>query len=210
MAHPVRADAVRRLREQVPTARVGWDIEGAPRRDHERVWRTARRAWSLYDPRAAWHVLLQDDAKLCPGFFDALPDVLERHTDQRRIVSFYLGTTRPMPGMWQTLTQRADREGATWIVGPMVMWGVALAVPTTLIPEMIAWGDSQRGIPDDMRVGRWGSKRKVEAWYPWPSLVDHFDDESLVGHGKGRVARRFAADGVEGVDWSGGGVVRWG
>jgi hypothetical protein len=219
MAHPDREARVRTLAADflgrpgpvdTDVIPVAWDDEGPPARDHDRVWRVARTAWRLHDPRADWHLLLQDDAILSPGFAQVLPELLGRLAGGRRVLSLYLGSTRPVPGIWHTLAQRADQAGAVWIVGPMVMWGVALAVPVPLIADMIAHGDTQRGIPDDMRVGRWGKSRKLEAWHPWPSLVDHPADGSLTGHGRGRTARRFAADGGAGIDWSGGGVIRYG
>jgi hypothetical protein len=208
MAHPDRRAQVTALQyelgRRVP---IAWDNEGPPSRDHERLWRTARAAWRLYDPAAAWHLLLQDDAIVAPHLLAALPGALD-HVPCPAVVSLYVGTGRPVPGVWHDLARRADEGAAAWIVGPMVMWGVALAVPTHLVPEMLLWGDRQRGIPDDMRVGRWARQRKLEAWFPWPSLVDHPEGASLVGHAGRRVARHFLATDAREVDW-GGPVVRW-
>lgn len=210
MAHPDRRLRVNALHNalSIGPLNVAWDNEGPPSRDPERLWRTARAAWSLYDPHAAWHLLLQDDAIPVPGLMAALPEALKR-VPSPGVVSLYIGTTRPTPGVWTGLTRRADEQGASWIVGPMLMWGVALMLPTYLIPEMLLWGDRQRGIPDDMRVGRWARRRGLQAWFPWPSLVQHPPDESLVGHGAGRVARRVLEGDARHVDWDGP-VVRWG
>jgi hypothetical protein len=68
---------------------------------------------------------------------------------------------------------------------------------------MLAWGDRQHGIPDDMRVGRWGKIRRLETWYSWPSLVDHPDEGSLTGHGGGRTARRYVGPSAVGKTWDG-------
>jgi hypothetical protein len=208
MAHPDRRAQVAALRDQVGPVPVAWDAEGPPSRDPERLWRTAREAWRLYDPAAAWHLLLQDDAVPAPGLLAALPGALA-HVPCPSVVSLYVGTGRPVPGVWHELARRGDEEGASWLVGPMVSWGVALLVPTHLIPELLIWGDRQRGIPDDLRVGRWAHHRKLEAWFPWPSLVNHPDGASLVGHGGGRTARRFLEGDARAVDW-GGPVVRYG
>jgi len=208
MAHPARSAQVTALQQdlgrRVP---VAWDNEGPAKRDPERLWRTAREAWRLYDPAATWHLLLQDDAIVSPHLLAALPGALA-HVPCPAVVSLYVGTGRPVPGLWHDLAQRADAASAAWLVGPMVMWGVALIVPTYLIPEMLLWGDRQRGIPDDLRVGRWARLRRLEAWHPWPSLVNHPEGASLIGHGEGRTARRFLDSDARTVNWDGA-VVRW-
>lgn len=192
MAHPDRAERVDKLRESLGTlVPVGWDAEGPPARDPDRVWRTARRAWRLHEPAADWHLLLQDDAIVAPDLLEAVAKGLD-HAPPQAIVSLYLGTGRPIPWVWERLGTRADLEGAAWIVGPRAMWGVAVALPTALIDEMVAYADTQHGIPDDMRVGRWARRKRLQAWFPWPCLVDHPDGASLVGHGSGRRALRFA------------------
>lgn len=207
MAHPQRRAQVEMLRHEVGPVPVAWDIEGPPKRDPDRLWRTARAAWRLYDPAAEWHLLLQDDAIVSPHLMAALPGVL-KHVPCPAVVSLYAGTGRPVPGVWYDLERRADEAMASWVVGPLICWGVALLVPTYLVPEMLIFGDRQHGIADDMRVNRWARRRKLQAWYPWPSLVDHPDGASLVGHGGGRTARRFLATDAREVDW-GGPVVRW-
>lgn len=209
MAHPDRGEKVVRLICELGAlgTPVAWDSEGPPSRDPERLWRTARDAWSLHDPAADWHLLLQDDAILSPGLMATLPAALA-HVPDRAVVSLYAGANRPLPRVWHDLTTEADTAGAAWMVAPLIMWGVALLVPTALIGAMIGWCDQQRGIPDDMRVGRWARRSGLESWYTWPSLVDHPDGDSLIGHGPGRTARRFAVDGAAGIDWAGP-VVRW-
>jgi hypothetical protein len=205
MAHPDRAWRVDRLRASlgVPVP-VAWDFEGPPKRDGDRIWRTASRAWELHNPSADWHLLLQDDAIVAPDLIPALEKGLER-VPPAAVVSLYIGTGRPIPWVWQRLGEKADVEGASWIVGPRAMWGVALALPVANVPEMLAYAQTQHGLPDDMRVGRWARRKRFEAWFPWPSLVDHPDDESLVGHGAGRHALRFATGSA--LDWDPSGPV---
>jgi hypothetical protein len=194
MAHPDRAAQVDELRARLGTAvPVAWDFEGVPGRDPERVWRTARRGWELHNPRADWHLLLQDDAIVAPDLLPAL-EVGLKHVPERAVVSLYIGTGRPLAPLWERLGGRADLEGAAWIVGARLMWGVAIVVPTRMIGDLLDYGDKQRGIPDDMRAGRWARQRRYEAWFPWPSLVDHPDGQSLVGHGSGRKALKYIGD----------------
>lgn len=207
MAHPDRAHHVETLQAalgaRVP---VGWDEEGPPRRDPDRIWRTARRAWELRDPAADWHLLLQDDAIVAANLLDELPGALEQ-VPQRAVVSLYLGDGRPLSATWGQVTAEAQNVGASWIVAPRVMWGVGVLVRTAMIPDMLSWCDRQHGIADDMRVGRWGQRSRLETWYTWPCLVDHPDGGSLIGHGGGRTARSFRRD-ARGADWSGP-IVRW-
>lgn len=208
MAHPNRVEQVAHLDRRLgnPGLPVGWDDEGPPTRDPDRTWRTARKAWELRDEGADWHLLLQDDAIVNPDLLRVAACAL-RYVPENAVVSFYMGTRRPVPGVWHALAKKADEHGAAWIVGPLLMWGVALAVPTHRIPAMIAHADRQYQLADDQRVGRWARAEHLEPWYSWPSLVDHPPEGSLSGHGEGRVARRFAERGTV-FDW-GGPVVRY-
>lgn len=207
MAHPDRAREVDALRAAlVYPVRVAFDMEGPPSRDPDRIWRTARRAWEMHDAGADWHLLLQDDAIVATNLLDELPGALER-VPERCIVSLYVGDGRPMSMQWGQLTAEAERAGASWIVTPRVLWGVGVLVRTAMIGDMLAYCDRQYGITDDMRVGRWGQRSKLETWYTWPCLVDHPDGGSLIGHGGGRTARSFRKE-ARGADWSGP-IVRW-
>ena len=208
MAHPDRVEQVAQLDRHLGNTGipVGWDNEGPPTRDVDRCWRTARRAWELHDPAADWHLLLQDDAIANPDLLKVAARAL-RYVPENAVVSFYMGTHRPVPGVWTSLARKADEAGAAWVVGPLLMWGVALAVQTRHIPQMIEKADRMPMLADDQRVGRWARRAGLEPWYSWPSLVDHPPGGSLCGHGAGRVARRFAAHGTV-FDW-GGPVVRY-
>lgn len=202
MAHPDRAPVVDSLKATLGApARVAFDMDGPPSRDPARIWNTARRAWEMHDEHADWHLLLQDDAVPAAHLLEQLPAAL-KHVPARCVVSLYLGSGRPMATTWNKVTAEADAKGAAWIVGPRCLWGVALLLPTSCIPDMIAYGNRQHGIPDDMRVQRWAQRERMETWYPWPSLVDHPDAGSIIGHGTGRTARAFRGD-ARGADWSG-------
>lgn len=208
MAHPDRCEQVAQLDRHLgnPGLPVGWDDEGPPSRDPNRAWRTARKAWELRDDGADWHLLIQDDAIANPDLLRVAACAL-RYVPERAVVSFYMGRNRPVPGVWTTLAKKADEQGAAWIVGPLLMWGVAVAVPTKKIPDMIEYADRKHQLADDQRVGRWAHSRGLEPWFTWPSLVDHPPEGSLSGHRAVRVAHRFADHGTV-FDW-GGPVVRY-
>lgn len=205
MAHPDRMRQVESLRAQLGgDVPVAWDLQGPPQRDHARIWRNAHTAWGMCDPSADWHLLLQDDAIVAPDMVKALETGLE-YVPGLAIVSPYIGTGRPLPMIWRRLGAQADQARASWIVAARSMWGVALALPTAVIPEMLAYAQKQHGLADDMRVGRWARKNRLEAWFPWPSLVDHPDGASIVGHGAGRRALRFATGSA--LEWDPAGPV---
>lgn len=194
MAHRCRerqvAHLLARLDADPMDIPVAWDEQMPPRRDHDRVWRNCRAAWELRDPDADWHVVLQDDAVPCADLLAGLRYALPVVGD-RAVVSLYLGAGAPLPRMWGQLAARADAEDAAWVIGPRTTWGVGIAVRTEAVPDMLDAGDRQGGVPDDQRIARWASRRRLEAWFPWPSLVDHAEGASLVGHPMVRQARRW-------------------
>lgn len=204
MAHPDRTEFVEELADsldrEVP---VAWDNEGPPSGKGDRVWRTARSAWQMFDPAADFHVLIQDDALVCEDFLAGLEVALE-HVPDHALVSMYLGQGRNVPARWGVMANKARTTGASWVRSYTLMWGVSLAVPTRFIPDMIKWCDRKAGMPDDMRVGRWFQRQKIDTWYTWPSLADHRRTESLTKH---RQVERVAVHHHKGsaleLDWSG-------
>lgn len=207
MAHPDRAVYVADLALQLQTpdrpVPVVWDEEGKPSGNNDRVWRNARAGWMSHDPAADWHVLIQDDAVPCTDFLTGLERALE-HVPQDAVVSAYLGTGRNVPIRWEALARSADAAGASWVRSEKLMWGVCIALPVSLIGEMIGYADRRIGVPDDMRVAGWTEKRKGEVWYTWPSLVDHLSVPSLTKHrAHDRVARRHHDGSALDLVWSG-------
>jgi hypothetical protein len=116
----------------------------------------------------------------------------------------YLGRGRTVPERWGRLARQADQRGACWVRSDRVMWGVCLALPTKLIPEMVTYGDRKAGYPDDMRVAAYARRNGLETWYTWPSLVDHRAVPSLTKHrAANRVAERHHAGSALELSWDG-------
>lgn len=205
MAHPDRAGQVTELRgaldRNVP---VNWDhYPGPPSGKGDRVWAVARGAWLMFEHDADWHVLIQDDAVPCRDLLGGLERALQ-YVPDRCLVSPYLGKGRMVPARWGRMAQSADATGACWIRTDRMRWGVCLAAPTKMIPEMISWCDRKAGMPDDMRVGAWFQRQGLEVWYTWPSLVDHRPGMSLTKHrASDRVARRHHQGSALDIDWAG-------
>jgi hypothetical protein len=204
MAHPDRGQEVTELVAALDRpVTIYWDSEGPPSGSGDRVWRTARGAWSLADPDADWHVLIQDDAAPCADFLAGLERALA-FVPQDAVVSPYLGTGRNVPIRWEAMARAADTAGATWVRSQKLMWGVCIVLPVKLIGEMIAYADKRAGVPDDMRVAGWAEKTSREVWYTWPSLVDHLAVPSLTKHkARERVARRWHGGSALEINWAG-------
>lgn len=198
MAHPSRMSLVSELVGSLdrPAALV-WD-----RLDD--AWDTGRRAWQAHDRHADWHLVLEDDAVACRDLVAGLEAALQ-HVPPESAVSLYTGTLRPDARRVTAAASRANQAGSAWIVMPDVRWGVALAVPTAVIPDMLAHADGQ--------VYDWNLRSFFAAvgwpvWCTWPSLVDHRDLPGLVQHrvppSGPRRAHRFLEGSALDVDWSAG------
>lgn len=204
MAHPDRGEEVTKLVDSLDRpVTIYWDSEGKPSGNGDRVWRTARGGWSVADPDADWHVLIQDDAVPCPDFLAGLERALA-YVPPDAVVSPYLGTGRNVPIRWEAMARAADTAGAPWVRSTKLMWGVAIVLPVARIGEMIDYADRRAGVPDDMRVAGWAEKTKREVWYTWPSLVDHLPVPSLTKHkARERVARRWHEGSALEINWTG-------
>jgi predicted O-methyltransferase YrrM len=207
MAHPVRAKEVEELVASLDReVTIIFDERPQPSKDPKQRWTTGKRAWQAYDPDADWHMVIQDDAIVCPDMIAGFETALAQF-DGEGIVSAYTGTGRPDQNNVKRAIKNSDRFGHRWLTTWSLNWGVAFAVPTNTIDEMLAWCDrparAQRNY--DMRIGQYYRDIKGwKAWHTYPSLVDHRDTASLVGHGQGgnRHAHNPLHTSALDVDWS--------
>lgn len=202
MAHPDRAAMVDELRRDLDRdVPVVWDQIG-DRHD------TGVRSLENYNPSATHHLVLQDDALICRDLLAGTERALA-HLPQDVPVCLYIGQVKPFRATIARAVQRAT-PGTSWLTMQGIYWGVGIVVPTRDLPELTAWfrgREGQRVTNYDRRVSSWYALRDATVWYPWPSLVDHRDGDSLVkGHGRGRHAFGFLGtdrSALE-VDWTGG------
>lgn len=195
MAHKKRAayveDLVQRL--GISDDDVIWD------RKQDR-WDTGRRAWEAIDQDATWGVVLQDDAVVCRDFAAGMEAALDR-LEPNVVVSPYVGTRRPLAHRVEAVVRTAIDNDAAWIRMPSLNWGVAIVLPTNIIDGMLPWCDRQTYPNYDRRVGRYCiDVKRMSTICTWPSLVDHREVPSLVGHGGGRVAHKFIGTEASALD----------
>lgn len=185
MAHPARAAMVDILCHKLPPAtKVIWDLK------NDR-WDTGRRAMYAYNPKSRWHLVIQDDAILCDDFVHHATEALSCVPDGP--VSFYIGRSGQHRSLSATHLNRARAQGLCWLKWDGPWWGVAIAVDTTEIGAMIAWGNKRHDILNyDRRLAAYFMTIGRKCWYSIPSLVDHQsgeDNPSLIP-GRTGVGRR--------------------
>lgn len=203
MAHEKRAHLIPDLVERLGLTDddVIWDT------DNNR-WHTGRRAWEAIDQSAPWGMVVQDDALPCADLIEGMQLALER-VPNNVLVTPYIGTRRPVAARVERVVREAVAANAAFIQMPSLCWGVAITAPTNIIDEMLPWCDQQDYPNYDRRIGRFAiDVKRMSTWCTFPSLVDHRDIPSLVGHGGGRIAHHFIGEkkSALAVDWDKGSV----
>jgi hypothetical protein len=191
MAHKKRAHRIPELVERLGLTDddVIWD------RRNDR-WDTGRRAWEAVDQTADWGMVVQDDALVTRDLIAGL-EKAAMFLPERCLVSPYTGTRRPVASRVERAVHAARAANASWIRMPSLNWGVAIMAPTDIITKMLPWCDKQTYPNYDRRIGRYAiDMLRLPTYCTWPSLVDHRDDDSLVGHGRGRKAHQFLGEEV--------------
>lgn len=195
MAHKKRAHHIPELVERLGLTNddVIWD------RKSDR-WDTGRRAWNAIDRTASWGMVVQDDALVTRDLIAGL-EKAAAFLPERCLVSPYTGTRRPVASRVERAVQTARAADASWIRMPSLNWGVAIMAPTGIIDKMLPWCDKQTYPNYDRRIGRYAiDMLRLPTYCTWPSLVDHRDDDSLVGHGRGRKAHQFLGENASALD----------
>lgn len=176
MAHPARDRASLALSWLLGAVLVTDEGDGE-NATGDLAWQAARNrpGFELAD----WCLVMQDDARPVAAIHEQAPAALAAAPTP--VVSFYLGTSYPehtiAPARVAML--KADEDHAAWITAPRLFWGVAVAIRTELVPDMLRTVRRSRR-PYDERISRWAEQAGHRISYTWPSLVDHADGESLV------------------------------
>lgn len=163
--------------------------------NHRTVWQKLATSTTL------WALVLEDDAQPVMDFPVHVEKALRAAPTP--IVSLYRGHHVNNPDFETRglkASQRAEAAGAHWITSGNLLHAVAVAIHTSLIPDMLEHIEPlPRGFPIDERISHWARQTKHRISYTWPSLVDHADTESVIlrhhrrdklPRPKGRVAYR--------------------
>lgn len=186
------------------------ELEGWLDRPVEPVWdeindrhETGYRALAAFNPECTHHLVIQDDVVPCRDLIAGVERAL-KWCPQDVPVSMYVGRVRPFSRAVDNVVARA--EGASWLTMKGVYWGPAVAVPTVLLPDLLAWYRSSKTTNYDRRMSKWFERRRIRCWYTWPNLVEHRGDDSLA-HGTTAERRSHWFVGADksalDIDWSG-------
>lgn len=171
MAHPKRRKQAEKLLVQL--AGQGFIMRYITWDQNNNEWDTGSRALAAgIGSGSDYHVVLQDDAILCPNFYDNVVAALAA-LPQRSLVSFYTGTGRPLPDRVTNAVKRAPN--GSWLQFQTLLWGVGIAVPTAHIADLLEFVADRTEVYDT-RIGYAYSRQALPVYYTNPSLVDHDDD----------------------------------
>lgn len=190
MSHPSRSASAEKLLREVSAMSFIEPSIVYDERNNE--WDTGSRSLRYGVGKADWHVVIQDDAILTPGFYDNVLAATE-NVPTKSIISLYVGTARPFGDRVKQAVDKA--KYATWLSHMLLLWGVGIVIPSDHIEPMLDFV-ADRDEPYDTRIGIFYQRNMIPVYYTMPSLVDHDDDlGSLLDHGNGearRVAHRLA------------------
>lgn len=208
--HPARRHLLPEL-----TANLGslpYEVVEDPGGEKPIAWRTYRECL-LRASGADWTLVLQDDARLCPGFPQALRNALSAAGEYPVALFVPRTSTKGRIQFWQ-----AQKEGRNWCTLDWREWVpvVALAWPRKHIGPFLHWAEEhgygpQRWRADDAIVGEWARMTRTRVLATIPCLVDHPElDVSLAAPlrrgaahmRRPRVALAFADHTVADVDWT--------
>jgi len=209
MAHRTRQTEAEELQASLDRpVDIIYDKVPTPSADPAQRWANATRCWEAADPDADWHLVIQDDAIAAPDLLAGLEKALDV-LGTEGLMSAYTGTGKPHQGHVRTALHNAHNKGHAWMSTRSLCWGVAIIAPVHTIPGMLRWcGRPARStrVNYDMSLGQYyRDTLGWRTWYTVPSLVDHRDGPSLVGHGATGVERRAHAmhtDSALLIDWT--------
>jgi hypothetical protein len=166
MAHVKREKWFDYLKENLGD--VPFAIDETEKRNMTTGWENCKRALRLHDPKADFHLVVQDDALICKEFHKKLDEVIKKFPDDRAFQLYF--------GNRQTFVRHRDLVGhleAGFVRSKKLVGGVAVILPVSEIESMIKFGDSYHEWTDDTKIAAYLRSRNINVVYPFPCLVDH-------------------------------------
>lgn len=211
MAHPVRkvwAEGVQAALDRPAT--IVYDPVPVPSSDARQRWNTACLTLDhLAGTDTEWVGWVQDDAVVCGDLVAGLEKALDLFPTGG-LISPYTGTGRPDQLAARRALRTAEITKAAWLPLRSLYWGTCVVFPRSHARKVITFGNRNvfRYSPLDYITGVYFRDQVGwRTWYTMPSLTDHRDEDSLVGHDKPgikRVAHTFIGAGASAleVDWT--------
>lgn len=169
MAHPKRAEYIPYLKSKLGDVPVAMD-------DGCGLLENCKRAWEMRDKNADYHVVIQDDCIICENFRERAEEVIKKANGQA--VSFFYSQSK----FFNKFRKEAEETGA--ICKKALYGGLAICLPTKLIPEMLEHYEKQKIPFDDHRINVFLMSKNISIYSPIPCLVDHRKDHMSLFTGK--------------------------
>lgn len=208
-AHPVRSAWATELQASLDRpVDIIYDTNPVPSKDPQQRWAVCRRVLEHAASQGQQYVgWIQDDALVCRDYTAAVSAALGA-AGSEILLSPYTGAGRPNQENVRRAIRHAELNHTPWLSTTSLNWGVSVVFPTRLVEDVLRIGSRSqfRYAPSDYRVGvvlRDRVAPTMRSWYLHPSLCEHRDEASLVGHdkpGQARIAHRFIGTGSSGLD----------
>lgn len=173
VGHHKRGEMAVRLAEQLEAA-VSMDYgQLGSNANHDRSWYWASTG------KEDWSAVLEDDIELTPNFHQHVLDAIQ-HVPTEGVLSLYTGYHQPAKMRVKLASDRAIRDGKSFLRSYSLYWGPAVVMPTNLVRQMLSGVTRYNQFEYDQRFTCWTRRDRVPVYYTVPSLVEHVDIPSLV------------------------------
>lgn len=186
VGHHSRGDMAQRLAEHLDGIAFVDDGTFGEWRNHMRAFASA--LYPDLNPAPTHVCVLQEDALLPEAvLFTAWLETVQLLVAARpdELLGLYIGKGRGGNQFTAKRVAYGIERGASWFSAPHLLWGVGVVLPVAHIPALLAHEVpiAEPGKPDyyDNRLGSWWFRRTGRhVLYPYPSLVDHDDSDSVI------------------------------
>jgi hypothetical protein len=175
MAHPDREKAARRLVERHPELGLRVALDPEPGRPHSLS--AALAAWSMVEPGASHHLVIQDDVVLCENFAERLSAAVRARP--HAAVSLFAEWGSRSADLARLALLRGQRYAA--VADPYTPTQ-ALVLPAPKAVEFVRRARKETE-PDDIAMYRYLRSSATPSVVTAANLVQHEDWPSLTGNG---------------------------